>query len=70
VSTDAHGPKHRRPLLRRACERVAELAGHESALELCCRNPAAVAEGRPVAAGRRQVERPRAAGWLSWKKAA
>jgi protein-tyrosine phosphatase len=69
VSTDAHGVKSRRPLMRPAFDRVAELAGHELALELCCRNPAAVAAGRAVAAGPRKVRRPQAAGWFGWKRA-
>jgi len=69
VSTDAHGARSRRPLMRPAFDRVAELAGRELALELCSRNPAAVAAGRAVVAGRRKVRRPQASGWFGWKRA-
>jgi protein-tyrosine phosphatase len=62
VATDAHGPQSRRPLMRRAFERVAELAGEATAIELCSRNPGLVAAGEAVRAGRREA--PRAArGW-------
>lgn len=55
VATDAHGPRSRRPLMSAAYQRVAGLAGEETALALCCRNPAAVAAGQDVAGiGRRQ----------------
>ncbi len=69
VSSDAHGPKNRRPLLRQAMERVAQLVGRESAGQLCCGNPAAVALGQSVAGGRRQGRPARAAGWFGWKRA-
>ncbi|MHB8902655.1 MAG: tyrosine-protein phosphatase [Thermoguttaceae bacterium] len=52
VATDAHGTTSRRPLMSPAFFRVAELAGQRRAEELCCLNPAAVATGRQVAAGR------------------
>jgi len=45
VATDAHGVKARRPLLRRAYERVATLMGEEVAKDLCVRNPSSVARG-------------------------
>ena len=48
VATDAHGQRSRRPLLRRAFERVRELAGTETALDLFCRIPRSVADGREV----------------------
>jgi protein-tyrosine phosphatase len=48
VATDAHGPKTRRPFLRPAFERVCCLAGDATAIDLFCRNPAYVAEGRAV----------------------
>jgi protein-tyrosine phosphatase len=57
VATDAHGPRSRRPLMRRAFERVVELTDAATALDLCRRNPANVAAGQSVRAGRR--EKPR-----------
>jgi protein-tyrosine phosphatase len=64
VATDAHSPKSRRPLMSRAFERVAELTDWSSALEFCCRNPAAVAAGKEVISGRRTVKKK--AGWGNW----
>jgi protein-tyrosine phosphatase len=69
IATDAHGAKSRRPLLRRAFERVAELWGERLATELCCENPRRVVDGELVARGRRK---PRGVGlgtWLRWGKA-
>lgn len=60
VATDAHGPKSRRPLMRRAYERVQELTDEETALALCCHNPAAVAAGNDVVVSQ---PRPRKRGW-------
>ncbi len=62
VATDAHGARKRRPLMRRAFDRVAELASKEMAEELCGLNPACVAEGRPVHPGRRPAT-PRRSWW-------
>ncbi len=45
VSTDAHGTKTRPPVLQPAFERVAKLVGKETAVDLCCRHPAAIALG-------------------------
>jgi protein-tyrosine phosphatase len=60
IATDGHGPRTRRPLMRRAYDRVAELTDVTTADELCCRNPGLVAEGKDVVPGRRQVAtRPR-----------
>lgn len=76
VSTDAHGSKSRRPLLRHAFDRVVKLAGWETATALCCRNPSAVAAGEKVIPLRRatRAARPRPArglsAWLGgWSKA-
>jgi len=69
VATDAHGCRTRRPLLRRAFDRVAQLLGHEAAVDLCCRNPALAVEGRDVAS---LPLRPRQTGlssWFRWNKA-
>jgi len=49
VATDAHGPHVRPPLMRAAFERVVDLTGWETAVDLCCRNPAVVAEGGQLA---------------------
>ncbi len=49
IATDAHGAKSRRPLIRRAFDRVARLIGESAAVDLCCRNPAVVADGKAVA---------------------
>ena len=48
LATDAHGPTARRPLMRRAFQLAQELVGRDCALDLCCRNPAAVAAGQAV----------------------
>jgi protein-tyrosine phosphatase len=52
LATDAHSPTSRRPLMNRAYEQAASQVGEEIALDLCCRNPAAVAAGRAVEARR------------------
>jgi len=70
ISTDAHGTKSRRPLMKQAFDRVAELAGLETALELCCRNPGRVAQGKAVTPGRREVKSRSFGGWFGRKKAA
>jgi len=62
VATDAHGTKSRRPLLRRAFERIASLADKRTAEDLCMNNPALVASGKSVPGGRRPTPRR---GWRS-----
>ena len=72
VATDAHGAKTRRPLMSRAFERVAELTDHATAVDLCCGNPAAVAEARDVPSGVRIVKSAksnRLVSWFPWRKA-
>lgn len=69
ISTDAHGPRARRPLLGRAFQRTAELAGEETAIALCCGNPAAIASGHDVEAVRRKTQRSVLGSWFSWRKA-
>jgi protein-tyrosine phosphatase len=69
VATDAHGPRSRRPIIRRACERVAELAGAAAADELCRENPAAVCAGQAVRSGRRPAIR-RKQTWFTSKSVA
>ncbi|NLF70109.1 MAG: capsular biosynthesis protein [Candidatus Anammoximicrobium sp.] len=56
LATDAHGHKARRPLMKHAFERARQMVGEEIAVDLCCRNPAAVAEGADVAAQRYQTK--------------
>jgi protein-tyrosine phosphatase len=57
LATDAHGVRSRRPLLRRAYERAAELTDEATAADLCCHWPACVAAGGEVPAGRRAIPR-------------
>jgi protein-tyrosine phosphatase len=59
----ASGPRLRRPQLRRAYERVAALADQETADDLCCNNPARVAEGKEVLPGRRVTTSARTSEW-------
>jgi protein-tyrosine phosphatase len=68
IASDGHGPKSRRPLMRRAFLRVAELVDEPTAIDLCCKNPAAVAQGRVVQPGRRTVNRPKR-GWFAVRSA-
>ena len=63
IATDAHGTKSRRPLMRRAFERVIELTDESTATDLCCSTPALVAQGKRVPPGRRPVTRR--GGWRS-----
>jgi protein-tyrosine phosphatase len=62
IASDGHGPRSRRPLMRRAFERVRELTSERAAVELCCRNPARVANNEPVPLKRRQPTQRR--GWF------
>jgi protein-tyrosine phosphatase len=68
VSTDAHSPRSRPPLLGEAFARVVELAGRSLAEELFCGNPAAVVAGKAVKPGPRRVAKPARFGWLPWRK--
>jgi protein-tyrosine phosphatase len=67
VATDAHGPKSRRPLMRRAYQRVAEMDGEETAVALCCGNPDCVVNDR-IVPGRRRAKRGKGR-WFRWSKA-
>jgi protein-tyrosine phosphatase len=69
VATDAHGPRSRRPLMRRAFERVAELTSEATAVDLCGKNPAAVAAEQDVRPGRRAAARTKRK-WFTSKSAA
>lgn len=66
VSTDAHGTKTRPPQLRTAFDRVVKLAGQETAFDLFCRNPEAVARGANVASTRRESKKSVRTGWFRW----
>lgn len=59
VSSDAHGPRSRRPLLSKAFRRICELVDEQTAEDLCCRNPARIAAGETVVVGRRSVPQRR-----------
>jgi protein-tyrosine phosphatase len=65
IATDAHGQRSRRPLMRRAFERVAELTDESTAIALCSENPGRVAAGEAVTAGRRERPRKRRKWFLS-----
>jgi protein-tyrosine phosphatase len=70
LATDAHSAHSRRPLLRRAFQRVGELAGPEAARELCARNPARIVANQSVARGRLRVKRmPSFARWFTSRRA-
>jgi len=69
IASDGHSPRTRRPLMRRAFVRVAELVDKATAIDLCCRNPAAVAADAPVQSGRRNVVR-RKRGWFARRSVA
>jgi protein-tyrosine phosphatase len=69
VATDGHGPRSRRPLIRRTFDRVAELTSEALAIELCSENPTAVAAGGAVRPGRRAATR-RKRKWFTSKSVA
>jgi len=69
VASDGHGVQARRPLLRRAVDVLRSLAGEEAAIELCCRNPAAIAAGGLIPQGRRLYRKAAASGWFRWRRA-
>ena len=54
IATDAHGIKSRRPVLSDAFNRVMQIAGSETAIELCCSNNACVISGQPIYSLRRK----------------
>lgn len=63
VATDGHGPRSRRPTMRRAYERICELVGQEAAIDLCSLTPRQVALGQSVSAGRRARPQKRRGWW-------
>ena len=60
VATDAHGPRSRRPLMRRAFERVVELTDEATALDLCSREPGQRCGGAAGARGTAREAAPAA----------
>lgn len=62
LATDAHSPVKRRPLMQRAYQRVAGLAGEATARRLCIENPARVARGESVPADL-PTPQPSSKGW-------
>jgi len=69
VGTDAHGAEARRPLLCRAYDCVAKLAGQQAADQLCCHNPAAVLAGKNVKHWPLEPGRRTWGGWRQRKRA-
>ena len=69
VATDAHGCRTRRPLLRRAFDRVTQLIGREAALDLCCRNPISVIKGHDIAPPSPSSGQTGLSSWFRWNKA-
>ena len=65
VASDAHGSKSRRPMLRRAFERVRDLLGYQAAVDLCCSNPQDILSNRPLTVASRPVPLIPAAGVFS-----
>lgn len=47
ISTDAHGPRSRMPVLGKAFQQVIPWIGQSKAIDLCCRNPASVVAESP-----------------------
>ena len=70
IATDAHGPRARRPLMKRAFERVAELSSWGFAEDVCCNNPRLVAMGKDVEIPPQLRPRKSVASWFGWRKAA
>ena len=68
VGSDAHSARSRPPLLSQAFHRVAEIAGRDVAVELFCRNPAAVVSGREIVPGARNGAKPLRGAWFPWRK--
>ena len=66
LATDAHGTRRRPPRIRQAFDRAAQLTDEETAIDLCCRNPRAVALGRAVPPGRRKTIKSTRTGWFRW----
>lgn len=70
LATDAHGPKSRRPRMRKAYDRACDLAGKPAAEFWCREYPRLVAEGRDVPGGVVKTTGGKSRSWGLWKKAA
>jgi len=72
VATDAHGYKSRRPLLKRAFDRVSQLMSEEIALNVCCRNPVAVADGVDLekVTQKAHTRQGKNSNWFGWARSA
>ena len=70
IATDAHGVRSRRPLMRRAFDRAAELVGEQTALKICAQNPQSVALGDEVRGGVQPTTERGLRGWFSRRKTA
>lgn len=69
LATDAHGARSRRPLMSRAFEFVAAFVNEQAALDVCCRNPAAVVAGQQIHGGHHRPKKRSISSWLNWRKA-
>jgi len=65
IATDAHGTRARRPVMSEAFQRAADLTDRETALDLCCRNPAAVVAGEKISPCRRKIKIRTWSGWFT-----
>ncbi|MBM4001262.1 MAG: hypothetical protein FJ297_17300 [Planctomycetes bacterium] len=69
LATDAHGTTSRRPLLRRAFDRVVAAKGLDVATRICRDQPLAVVRGEPIDVVRTPVRASRRRGWFPWRRA-
>ena len=69
VASDAHNSRSRRPLIRRAFERLVENFGHDAAALLCCRNPAALLDDGLIQPVFDRSKKTILGRWFGWKKA-
>jgi len=64
VATDAHGSKYRTPKMSEAFQRIADLEGKETAVNLCCHNPEAIVTGSRNLALAQNVAKPEKTAWF------
>ncbi|GIW93689.1 MAG: exopolysaccharide biosynthesis protein [Pirellulaceae bacterium] len=70
LATDAHRADSRRPLMRRAWQRLTELTDQVYANQVCSTNPLAVFLGRPVPMRAARSGGRRGRWWNWWRRAA